>query len=153
MQAEYQKSDALSCCTIMLEMIIRAANINTTNINFNKSNQILGYADIDLIGRTTTDVRTTFDELENEAKSRGLHVNGDKIKYMLSSRNDANHNALGPNVNMGSYNIEVVRNFIYLGSEVTSDNNTIVEVKRSIVLANRCLYSLNRLLRSKLISC
>uniref|UniRef100_T1H045 Uncharacterized protein n=1 Tax=Megaselia scalaris TaxID=36166 RepID=T1H045_MEGSC len=30
--------------------------------------------------------------------------------YMLSSRNDANHNALGLNVNMGSHNIEVVRN-------------------------------------------
>ena len=32
--------------------------------------------------------------------------------------------------NMGSHNIEVVCNFIYLGSEVTSDNNTSVEVKR-----------------------
>ena len=61
------------------EMIIRAAKINTTNIIFNKSNQILGYADdIDLIGRTTKDVRAAFEDLENEAKSRGLHVNGDK---------------------------------------------------------------------------
>ena len=86
-------------------MIIRAANIN---IIFNKSNQILGYADdIDLIDRTTIDVRTVFEDLQKEAKSRGLHVNGDKTKYMLSSRNDANHNALGPNVNMGSHNIEV----------------------------------------------
>ena len=93
-----------------------------------------------MIGRTTTDVRTAFEDLEKEAKSRGLHVNGDKTKYMLSSssRNDANHN------------IEVVRNFIYLGSEVTSDNNTSVEVKRRIVLANRCLYSLNRKTKVKL---
>ena len=44
------------------------------------------------------------------------------------------NNTLGPNVNMGSHNIEVVRNFIYLGSEITSDNNTSVEVKRRIVL-------------------
>ena len=77
--------------TSLLEMIIRAANINTTNIIFNKSNQILSYADdIDLIGRTTTNIRTAFEGLENEAKSRGLYVNGDKTKYMLSSRNDAN---------------------------------------------------------------
>ena len=101
----FRHGDALSCSffNILLEMIIKAANINTTNIIFNKSNQILGYADdIDLIGRTTTDVRTAFEDLEKEAKSRGFHVNGDKTKYMLSSRNDANHNALGPNVNMVS---------------------------------------------------
>ena len=110
-------------------MIIRAANINTTNIIFSKSNQILGYADdIDLIGRTKTDVRTAFEGLENEAKSRGLCVNGEKTKYMLSTRNDANHNPLGPNVKIGSHNIEVVRNFIEFGSKVT------------LVLANRCLY-------------
>ena len=53
---------------------------------------------------------------------------------------------------MDSHNIEVVRNFIYLGSEVTSDNNTSVEMKRRIVLAYRRLYSLNRLLRSKQLS-
>ena len=105
-----------------------------------------------MIGRTTTDVRTAFEGLENEAKSRGLYVNGKKTKYILSSRNDANHNPLGPNVNMGSHNIEVVRNFIYLGSEVTSDNNICVEVKRRTILADRCLYSLNRLLRSKQLS-
>uniref|UniRef100_T1GX10 Uncharacterized protein n=1 Tax=Megaselia scalaris TaxID=36166 RepID=T1GX10_MEGSC len=46
--------------------------------------------------------------LENEAKSRGSYVNGVKTKYILSSRNDANYNALDPNVNMGSHNIEVV---------------------------------------------
>ena len=63
----FRQGDALSCSffNILLEMIIRAANINTTNIIFNKSNQILGYAnDIDLIGRTTTDV----EDLEKEAK-------------------------------------------------------------------------------------
>ena len=77
----FRQGDALSCSffNILLEMIIRAENINTTNIIFSKSNQILGYADdTDLIGRTTTDVRTAFEDLENEAKSRGLHVNGDK---------------------------------------------------------------------------
>ena len=63
-----------------------------------------------------------------------MYVNGDKTKYMLFSRIDANHNALGTNVNTGNHNIEVVPNFIYLGSEVTSDNNTSVEVKRRIVL-------------------
>ena len=53
---------------------------------------------------------------------------------------------------MGNYNFEVVKNFVYLGTEVTSDNNTKVEVKRRIQLANRCLFGLSKLLRSKYLS-
>uniref|UniRef100_T1GJX3 Uncharacterized protein n=1 Tax=Megaselia scalaris TaxID=36166 RepID=T1GJX3_MEGSC len=57
------------------------------------SNFILGCDnDIKLIDMTTTGV----EGFENEAKSRGFDVNGEKTKYMLSSRNDANHNPLVP---------------------------------------------------------
>uniref|UniRef100_T1GE80 Reverse transcriptase domain-containing protein n=1 Tax=Megaselia scalaris TaxID=36166 RepID=T1GE80_MEGSC len=117
-------------------MWFHAWKINTTNIIFNKSNQKLVYADdIDFIGRTITEV---FKGLENEAKSRGLYVIAEKTKYMLSNRNYANHNALGPNVNIGSHNIGVVRNSIYQRRSETKD-----------FLANRCLY---RLLGSKQLS-
>ena len=59
---------------------------------------------------------------------------------------------LGPIVNMSNYNIGAVRTFIYLGSKVTSDNNTSIEVKRRIVSVNRRLYILNTLLRFKHLS-
>uniref|UniRef100_T1GSX2 Uncharacterized protein n=1 Tax=Megaselia scalaris TaxID=36166 RepID=T1GSX2_MEGSC len=48
------------------------------------------------------------------------------------------------------YDFEVVNNFIYLGTEITSDNIT-SEVKRRIRLANRCEYGLSKLIRSKLL--
>ena len=104
---------------------MRASNSPTSNmINENKSSQILGYADdIDVIGRTKLDVESIFLEIEKVANSYGLMVNGDKTKYMLSSKRKRSHNQLGPKVNLGKYNIEVVNNFVYLGSEVTSNND------------------------------
>uniref|UniRef100_T1GS37 Reverse transcriptase domain-containing protein n=1 Tax=Megaselia scalaris TaxID=36166 RepID=T1GS37_MEGSC len=91
-----------------------------TNIIFNKSNQKLGYADDNgLIGRQQQTFEQPSRVLKMKPSRIGLYVNGEKTKYILSSRNNANRNALGPNVN-----IEVVPNFICLGSKVTSDNNT-----------------------------
>ena len=116
----------------------------------NKSTQILGYADdIDVVGRTTSSVASVIRSLEKEAKSRGLRVNADKTKCMLSSRIQSHHESLGPIFSIIDYDFEVVKDLIYLGSEVTSDNNIDVEIKRRILLANRCLFSLTRLLRSK----
>ena len=42
------------------------------------------------------------------------------------------HNGLGPNIMMDQHDIEVVKNFIYMGSEVTSDNIVSAEIKRKI---------------------
>lgn len=151
----FRQGDALSCSffNILLEMIMVTSNIETSNIIYNKSSQILGYADdLDVIGRKTSDVTEIFLAIEKTANSVGLRVNGGKTKYMVSSRKERSHNDVGATVNIGGYDLEVVKNFIYLGSEVTSDNNTSVEVKRRIVLANRCLFSLNRLFRSTQLS-
>ena len=52
----FRQGDALSCSffNILLEMIMRAAEIDTMNMITNKSTQILGYADdIDVVGRIT----------------------------------------------------------------------------------------------------
>lgn len=151
----FRQGDALSCSffNILLEMIMRSARIRTNDDIFHKSIQILAYADdIDIIGRATTDVEQQFLAIDEKASSMGLKVNGEKTKYMLSSLRQPSHERVGPNVRMGDYNFEVVRNFIYLGTEVTSDNNITTEVKRRIVLANRCLYGLSKLLRSKQLS-
>ena len=123
-------------------------NSPTSNmINENKSSQILRYADIDVIGRTKLDVESIFLEIEKAASLYSLMVNADKTKYMLSSRRERSHNQLGPKVNMGKYNIEVVNNFVYLGSEVTSNNEIIVEFKRRIVLSSLTSPPKNKMVR------
>ncbi len=148
----FRQGDALSCSffNILLELIMVSANINTGNIIFNKSNQVLAYADdIDLIGRSSVNVVESFLRLERAAESVGLQVNGDKTKYMLST---PKHTAIEPIITMGSYNIEVVKNFVYLGSEVTSNNDVSAEINRRIILASRCLGGLRKLLRSNHLS-
>ena len=128
----FRQGDALSCSffNILLELIMVSANINTGNIIFNKSNQVLAYADdIDLIGRSSVNVVESFLRLERAAESVGLQVNGDKTKYMLST---PKHTAIEPIITMGSYNIEVVKNFVYLWSKATSNSDAIAEINRII---------------------
>lgn len=151
----FRQGDALSCSffNILLEMIMKSARIKTNENIYNKSYQILAYADdIDIIGRAKSDVEQQFLAIDEKAKSVGLQVNGEKTKYMLSSLRASSQERVGPKVNIGNYDFEVVSNFIYLGTEVTSDNNITSEVKRRIMLANRCLYGLSKLMRSKLLS-
>ena len=106
----FRQGDALSCSffNILLELIMVSANINTSNNIFNKSSQVLAYADdINLIGRTSAKLVESFVELEKAANSVGLKVNGDKTKYMLST---PTHTEIDQNITIGPYNIEVVKN-------------------------------------------
>ena len=69
-----RQGDALSCLlfNIALEKVIRESNIDTRGTIFNKSVQLLAYADdIDIIGRSERAVRETFSRLEKEAKKMG----------------------------------------------------------------------------------
>lgn len=150
-----KQGDALSCgfFNTILELIMQVANINTSHTIYNKSNQILGYADdLDLIGRTKEDVEESFTSIEAAANSIGLKVNEGKTKYMLTSTKERSFTDLGPTVTMGNHQFETVRKFVYLGSEITSENDVTVEIKRRIVLANKCLFGLRKFMRSKITS-
>ncbi|WP_432652626.1 reverse transcriptase domain-containing protein [Proteus terrae] len=78
----FRQGDALSCSffNILLEMIMRAAEIDTKNMITNKSTQILGYADdIEVVRITTSSVASVFQRLEKEARTRGLGVKSSRI--------------------------------------------------------------------------
>ena len=151
----FRQGDALSCdfFNLCLEKIIRDSNIQTSGTIYDKSTQILGYADdIDIIGRRKVDVETSFVEIERAADRIGLKINSTKTKYMLATRSDSTRQNFGQNVIIGQHNFEVVKEFIYLGSAVNQSNTTSEEIIRRIVLGSRCLYGLSKLLRSKHLS-
>lgn len=151
----FRQGDALSCdfFNICLEKIVRSSGANTRGTIFNKSVQLLAYADdIDIIGRNQRSVSEAFVGIEEAAGTMGLRINEDKTKYMISSKEEARHHQLGQNVTIGNYNFEVVKEFVYLGGVVDSNNNMSLEVKRRIMLANRAFFSLSRTMRSKIIS-
>ena len=62
----FRQGDGLSCdlFNICLEIIIRAANIDTTDSIYNKALQILGYADdLDIITRDIRSLDTTVENI------------------------------------------------------------------------------------------
>lgn len=129
-------------------MIVRRTNIRTSSNIFTKSIQLLGYADdIDIFGRNIEDLKMSYTKISSAASDIGLKVNVAKTKYMLVSR-DQHQPA---NIAIGTDEFEVVSEFTYLGSSVNSQNNITEEIKRRILLANRTLFGLSRVLRSRFI--
>ena len=53
---------------------------------------------------------------------------------------------------MDLYKFQWVDSFVYLGSEINSQNVISPEIKRRIAMANRCSYSLSRHFRSRFLS-
>ncbi|KAI8121895.1 Craniofacial development protein 2 [Lucilia cuprina] len=83
----------------------------------------------------TDRVSGAFNKLEKQSRIMGLKVNEDKTKYLIASSKTSQR--LEQRMHMGYYKFEVVKNFIYLGAAVNSDNDVSLEIKRRITLANR----------------
>jgi hypothetical protein len=70
---------------VVLEVIVRRANLQTTVTIFNKETQLLAYADdIDIVGRSHSVVRNANLALKGEAAKVGLKINEQKTKYMIA---------------------------------------------------------------------
>ena len=132
-------------------MIIRAANIDTTGTIYNKALQILRYADdLDIITRDIRSLDTAVDNIVGTADDMGLQLNIFKTTYMFSTKNKS-QSQLTCSLTLGSRKFEVVKEFIYLRTQITADNNISVEIRRHITFTSRCLYDLSKHLRSKML--
>ena len=91
----------------------------------------LAYADdVDLMGEGFAGRDRQMENLRNAGKRIGLEVNENKTKVMKMSR-DEDH------VQAGGCQLEVVNNFKYLGSTLTSDSDVSEEIKIRIGAASR----------------
>ena len=68
-------------------------------------------------------------------RSIGLAVNKSKRRLILSTAKDT---SIGVSVEIDGYIFEVVKDFVYLGSSINTDNDISLEIRRRITLANRC---------------
>lgn len=149
-----RQGDALACLlfNIALEKTVRDANLENRGTIYNKSMQIMAYADdVDIVARTLRKSKETFEVFSTSAESMGLEINVDKTKLMASTPGNRAQN-IGQNVNMGEVNVEVVQHFTYLGSLVNTENMVSDEIKRRIMLANKCYFGLSKHLRSRNLS-
>ena len=100
---------------------------------FYKSVQLLAYADdIDIIGRTMRDVTAAFSAIERESVKVGLALNKGKTKYMLTTSGIVPR--MGSPITANSYNFDVVKQFIYLGTAINTNNDVSLEIKRKIII-------------------
>ena len=99
-----------------MESVLRKAGVHRNGTNCYKSVQLIAYTDdINIIGRTMRDVTAAFSAIERESANIGLAVN-----------------------------VDVVKEFIYLGTAINTNNDVSLEIKRRITLANRCYFGLNK---------
>jgi hypothetical protein len=133
-----RKGDVLSTLlfNVVLEVIVRRANIQTPGTIYNKETKLLAYADdIDIVGRSQSAIRYACLVLEKEVANVGLKINGQKTKYMIATRNDRV--------------IHDVKKILYLGSLMTQTNDDVsLEIQRIIQTANRCFFGLRKPLQS-----
>jgi hypothetical protein len=150
-----RQGDVLSTLlfNVVLEVIVRRANLQTTGTIYNKETQLLAYADdIDIVGRSQSAVRNAYLVLEIEAVKVGLTINEQKTKYMIAAGNDRTIRDVGQSVAIGDKHFEVVKEFVYLGSLMTPTIDVSLEIQRRIQTANWCLIGLRKHLRSSHIS-
>ena len=108
----------------------------------------MGYADdIDIISRDVEEMKTSCLNISGEARKMGPIANVEKTKYLKSSRDGRPFS----NIRIGTEEFEAVNEFTYLGSSINTENDITQEIKRRIMIANRTLFVLSKILRSKFV--
>ena len=98
-----------------LEKIIRDAGINTRGTIFNKSVQILAYADdINIIARTESTLKESFLALEMAAGNAKFIISEEKTKCMFCGKRDNPADFF----EIDEHRFENVKKFTYLRSEI-----------------------------------
>lgn len=150
-----RQGDALSglLFNMILECAIRKSKMQTTGTIFTKTTQIVAYADdIAIVSRNLPAAKEAFIAIEKESATMGLSVNYNKTKAMAVSSRNETRRRVGQNLTIGNDNVEVVKNFNYLGSTITDGDDTSAEIGRRILLANRASYSNKKALQSSITS-
>lgn len=135
---------------IALHIAVTKSEVQIHGTIFNKTQQILGYADdVVITGRRIKDVEEALLKLDNETQKLGFKINTKKSKFMSITKKQ---NDQIKEVKMGTYKFEKVKEFTYLGSILTANNDISNEVQRRINSANRAYYSLLPIVKNKIIS-
>lgn len=108
---------------------------------------MLAYADdVVITARSVGRLRETFLEFAEVAERRGLCVNEGKSQYLQATRGNEDGEE---RLVIGDYNFDRCREFKYLGMKVVDDGGIGAEVKARIAAGNKCLFSLDGVMKSR----
>ena len=103
-----------------------------------------------MLGESLQTVRENIEIFIKISKDIGLEVNSEKIKYMITSRQQ--NIVQNQNIVIENLSFEYVEKFKYLGVTVTNTNDVREEIKLRINMGNACYYSLEKILSFHLLS-
>jgi hypothetical protein len=119
-------------------------------LKLNGTYQLLVYADdVNILGGSIHTIRKNTEALVVTTKKIGLETNPDKTKYMVMSR-DQNARQNG-NIQIGNKSFDTVKEFKYLGTNLTNQNSIYEEIKSRLKSGNACYHSVQNLLSSSLL--
>jgi len=109
--------------------------------------QILAYADdTDIISRSPKSLQEATIALDRAARRMGLEINQTKTKYMIcGTKKKYVENVF----KVKHMTFERANSFVYLGTLITTDNNTSAKINNRITLANRSYFGLVDILKGK----
>jgi len=144
------QGDALSpmLFNIALDKMVRDTS-EDRKMSLGDLNVLLAYADdIVIIGNSRYDVIQTTRKLLKASKRMGLKVNQQKTKNMCMTQTNTDNSDL----EVDNLTFEKVNQFKYLRVNVNSTNIMHNEIKNRLSSANKCYFSLLKLLKSKHLS-
>ena len=110
------------------------AGIKISRRNINN----LRYADdTTLMAESEEELKSLLMKVKEESEKFGLKLNIQKTKIMASSP-----------ISSWQINGEIVADFIFLGSKITTDGDCSHEIKRCLVLGKKVMTNLDRMLKS-----
>jgi hypothetical protein len=107
---------------------------------------------VDIVGRNTRSVTDAYSRMEREANKIGLRVSEEKTKFLMVAASERTRNLVGSHLVIGDKRFEVVEDFVYLGSLISNNFDTSLEIKRRILAAQRAYFAVKHLLWSRRIS-
>ena len=110
-------------------------------ITWRNSNNLRYADDTTLMAESKEELRNLLMKVKEESEKVGLKLNIQKTKIMAS----------GPitSLQIEGGKVEVVTDFIFLGSKITMDGDCSHEIKRPLFLGRKAMTSLNSILKNR----
>lgn len=134
---------------VMDNVLINALKDKKWGINWSLTGtlQDLEYADdVCLISKTTQQMQAKLNSLQEESQKAGLKINKEKTKVLNTNLTIAN------DLRIAGDPIEVVREFVYLGSIVSGEGGSLVDVQHRINKARASFSTMRSVWRARNIS-
>ena len=123
----------MKCWLAEAQAGIKTAGRNTNNLQYAD--------DTTLMAESTQELKSLLMKVKEENKKAGLKLDMQKTKIMASCSITS--------WQIDGETMETVRDFIFLGSKITSDDDCSHEIKRCLLLWRKSVTKLNSILKSR----